>query len=330
MQAGMKKATIITILLLSLLGAERGLAQHYVGVRAGYGSGSVRIFPPTETGMIWGLYSGGISWKYYSRVKYVGAVEADFEFMQRGYKELIKGGFSYLPNDTTTTYHRSINSLMLPLIWQPHFYFFQRTMRVFINLGLTFSYNIDSRYEWHSEWSGLLESKPYPMEITRDNRWGYGLCGGAGMGFLMGRFELMFEGRYYFGYSDILKNRNKYEGNPLRSPLDNINISVGLYWRLGKGGILSAPSDRVAEKLRRKERKQMDAANETLGTEQHAPTSTPEQTQEKKSDEQISSPTGSDQPAKAPASTPTDTEKTNDHGNNKTTKNSPADSERHQ
>ena len=112
----MKKATIITATLFLLLGAGGVRAQHYVGIRAGYGSGSVRIFPPTETGMIWGLYSGGVSWKYYSPVKYVGAVEADLEFMQRGYKELMKGGFPYLPDDTTTTYHRNVNSLVLPLI----------------------------------------------------------------------------------------------------------------------------------------------------------------------------------------------------------------------
>lgn len=324
----MKKATIITATLFLLLGAGGVRAQHYVGIRAGYGSGSVRIFPPTETGMIWGLYSGGVSWKYYSPVKYVGAVEADLEFMQRGYKELMKGGFPYLPDDTTTTYHRTVNSLMLPLIWQPHFYFFKRTMRVFINLGLTFSYNIDSRYEWHSEWSGLLESKPYRMELTRDNRWGYGLCGGAGIGFLLGRLELMFEGRYYFGYSDILKNRNKYEDNPLRSPLDNINISVGLYWRLGKGGILSAPSDRVAEKLRRREKKQMARDEEAARTDRTAPDTG--KTAEGNSGDQIRSQTGPENGQDDPATAPADNEKTNDHGDDETTKDSPADTERHQ
>ena len=54
--------------------------------------------------------------------------------------------------------------------------------------------------------------------------------------------------RYHFGYSDILKNRNKYYSNttdgrenpfyysPLRSPLDNINVCLTIGWRFNKGG----------------------------------------------------------------------------------------------
>ena len=57
---------------------------------------------------------------------------------------------------------------------------------------------------------------------------------------------------YDFGYSDILKNRNKYYSNnidgvekpgenpfmisPLRSPLDNLTVSVKLGFRIGKDG----------------------------------------------------------------------------------------------
>ena len=54
--------------------------------------------------------------------------------------------------------------------------------------------------------------------------------------------------RYYFGYSDILKNRNRYYDNgldgtenpfyytPIRSPLDNLSISVGVAFRIGRAG----------------------------------------------------------------------------------------------
>ena len=57
---------------------------------------------------------------------------------------------------------------------------------------------------------------------------------------------------YDFGFSDILRNRNKYYGNnldcitnpgenpfyytPLRSPLDNLTISVKVGFRIGKEG----------------------------------------------------------------------------------------------
>jgi len=74
------------------------------------------------------------------------------------------------------------------------------------------------------------------------------LAGGGGIAFLIRRFELNFRVRYSFGYSDIVRNRNKYYDNnsdgaenpfwatPLRSPLDNLMISVGLNYRFNKQG----------------------------------------------------------------------------------------------
>lgn len=216
------------------------VAQHYVGVRGGFGAGSFRPYPKEETGMVWGLWSGGVSWKYYSPIKFVGGVEADIEYMQRAYKYELK-------NTPDTTYQRSLTSIMVPLFWQPHAYLFNRHMRVFLNLGLTFSYNFNSHYKYVSRTEGMYENGKYEMQLTRDNRWNYGLCGGFGLGLLFGRWEALIEGRYYFGYADILKNRNKYPYNPLRSPLDNINFSVGLSYRLGKGkGLLIDANMRAA------------------------------------------------------------------------------------
>ena len=54
--------------------------------------------------------------------------------------------------------------------------------------------------------------------------------------------------RYYFGYADILRNRNRYADNgidgsenpfaqtPMRSPLDNLMISVCVNFRFNKEG----------------------------------------------------------------------------------------------
>ncbi|MBQ4279074.1 MAG: PorT family protein [Rikenellaceae bacterium] len=230
-----------SMVALALLAALPAAAQHYIGVRGGYGGGSARFEPKRETFLTWGMYSGGLSWKYYSPEKYVGAVEVDLEMLQQGYAYDLR-------KDGDSSYRRSINSVTLPVIWQPHFYLFRRSMRVFLNLGVTFSYNFNSRYEYVSKMNGVYEEGKYDMELIRDNRWGYGLVGGFGLSVLIGRVEAAFEGRYYFGYADILRNPNKYPGNPQRSPLDKINISMGLYYRLGKGGILAPLSKRAAAK----------------------------------------------------------------------------------
>ncbi|MDE5963452.1 MAG: PorT family protein, partial [Alistipes sp.] len=134
--------------------------------------------------------------------------------------------------------------------WQPHVYLFTHRMRVYLEAAATFSYNLSSTYEnEQARADGLPDWKgTYTFTTPRDNRFGYGLAGGGGIAILIKQFELNFRVRYYFGYSDIVRNRNKYADNatdgpenpfaatPLRSPLDNLNISIGLSYRFNKEG----------------------------------------------------------------------------------------------
>ena len=172
------------------------------------------------------------------------SVGVDLEFLQRG--------FAYAPFASTTEneadyvyYTRKLNSFVVPLVWQPHFYLARRHLRVYLEAALTFSYNFDSSYvndvareNGVEPWRGKYEFK-----TARDNRWGYGLAGGAGLAVLIGRFEVSAGARYYFGYSDILRNRNKYYDNavdgaenpfwytPQRSPMDNLMVRIGVAYR---------------------------------------------------------------------------------------------------
>lgn len=234
-------------------------AQHYVGVRGGYGGGSSRFYPKVDMGTVWGLYNAGVTWKYYSKEKYVGGLEADLLYMQQGYERLSEQySIHNDPADTTGYYRRKVNTIMLPFFWQPHTYMFQRKMRVFLNLGVTFSYVLSQTEETGSKIHGSFGKNDYKMKTTRDNRWGYGLCGGGGVGWAFGKFEVVGEVRYYIGYSDIMKNENKYEGNPLRSPLDGLQGSVAIYYRLGNEGILSKPSKKVEAKMKESEMRQIE------------------------------------------------------------------------
>jgi hypothetical protein len=142
-------------------------------------------------------------------------------------------------------YNRKINTLMLPLVWQPHFYFAKNRVRVFVEAALVLSYNISSTYSYEND---ERPGGKYEMKIPRDNPFGYGLAGGAGFALLFGQVEVGFKARYDFGYSDILKNRNKYYSNstdgyenpfyytPLRSPIDNLSFSLTVGWRFNKRG----------------------------------------------------------------------------------------------
>lgn len=242
------------VIAAALLAAQPLAAQHYIGIKGGYGSMMGRFYPSFESHMIWNRYTAGVAWKYYSEQKIWGGVSAEFEYQQRGYRlfeteTVVSDTTSYLSRT------RTVNSLTVPLIWQPHLYLFNRNVRFFLNLGVTFTYNlgigdkmtvfthnVDPNDKTIVTTSTV--TTPYTMITARDNRFNYGLCGGAGLGLLFGRWEGFFEARYYFGMSDILRKRTKYtfnEQGTIRSELDNLYFNIGVFYRLGKGGIKAPP-----------------------------------------------------------------------------------------
>ncbi|MDR1670937.1 MAG: PorT family protein [Alistipes sp.] len=249
-------------------------AQHYIGVKGGYGAARGRIttvWGKREGAMSWDKYTGGIMWRYYTHQKVVGGLQAELEFQSRGYSayyhvnEFGTETLSSTPIISDTTSYRvktrTVSSLTLPLIVQPHFYLFDRHVRVFASLGVTLSYNLGvgdtftvtdftatrvdddpaaNKYHWEQT-SAQIETGPYKMQTARDVRWNYGALGGLGIGVLFDRWEIFAEGRYYYGMSDIMRNDSKHQFNPermMRSELDNIYITVGVFFRLGKGGIV--------------------------------------------------------------------------------------------
>jgi hypothetical protein len=244
----MKK--ILTILSVMLLMSISASGQHYVGVRGGYGLGFGRFYMKQEQNIVWGLSSGGVAWKYYSTERFVGGIGAEVEFIQRGYDYNVRKLIDREIVVTDTTFRRVVNSVNLPIIWQPHVTMMGNRLRVFLNLGVCVSYNFRDSRAYYSFRGEVYEELAYRRKLVRDNPFGYGLLGGFGFNVAVApRWEVMAEGRYYFSYGDILRNRNKYPGDeihmlirsngavdhPLRSPVDNINISVGVFYRLTEG-----------------------------------------------------------------------------------------------
>ena len=242
-----------------VLFANSAKAQHTFAVTGGAGMATSRLYPAQETRTLWGTGQAGVSWRYYSLPRFVGCVGVDVEWLQ--------SGFSYAPYASIYEdkkdykyYQRNVNTLMVPIVWQPHVYMIKNNLRVYIEAAVTFSYYFSSSFKNYETYTfgalsgqGLqvIEGK-YNMRPERDNRFGYGLAGGVGFDILIKQVEVGVRGRYYFGFSDILKNRNKYYDNgldqqntpgenpfwysPLRSPLDNLAISLRVGFRLGKKG----------------------------------------------------------------------------------------------
>lgn len=225
-------------------GVSTAVAQHTLAVVGGGGMTSGRLYPAQEKRAMWGVMSGGVSWRYYCAPRFVGGVGADLEFIQRG--------FSYSPDayryEDKADYHyysRTYNTISLPIVWQPHAYLFKNHLRVYLEAMLNLELNMSASYV-----NELTDTRGrYEMKNYRDNTFGYGLAGGGGFDVLVGRFEIGFRVRYYFGLSDVMKNRNKYYDNglddtnenpftltPLRSPVDNLMMSFKFGFRFNKGG----------------------------------------------------------------------------------------------
>jgi hypothetical protein len=248
--------TIISsvLVIVAVLSTHHASAQHTLSVTGGTGASYARFYPTEVTKWIWGCESIGLSWRFYSpKPRFVGAIGLDLDYLQRGFS------YAYYDNPETVTdefgnqkiihhyqyYTRRVNSLMLPFVWQPHIYAARNRIRIFAEAAVVFSYNISSSYEYQNN---RFPSNKYEWKIPRDNRFGYGLAGGVGFAVLLGQAEVGLKAKYDFGYSDILKNRNKYYSNdtdgrenpfgyqPLRSPVDNLTFLLSVGWRFDARG----------------------------------------------------------------------------------------------
>ncbi len=239
---------IFLLLAFALLSHAASLqAQHVFSLTGGYGFGSVRLYPSYESQTLYDCYSGGVGWRYYTKDRYWGGFGIDLDVAQRGFSFAPYGYGTYVESDLEY-YTRDITSLMIPIVWQPHIYTPNHKMRIFLEAAASFSCDIYSTYDnqvakdWGREdWEGVYEYK-----LVRDNRFGFGLAFGAGFSVLIKNgWELLLRGRYYFGYSDVVRNYNSYVNNrndgsenpfwstPLRSQLDSFSLNIGISYRFG-------------------------------------------------------------------------------------------------
>ena len=235
--------------LLAIMGTERAMAQHTLTLTGGTGLTTARFYPAEETKWLWGAETFGISWRYYSdKPRFVGAVGVDLEYIERGFNLGYAYTVEYIDDKEIRHYQyytRHVNSVMLPIVWQPHIYAAKNRIRIFIEAAFVLSYNISSHYSYEND---RYPAGEYEWKVPRDNRFGYGLSGGAGFALLFGQVEVGIKAKYNFGYSDLMKNRNKYYSNstdgrenpfyysPLRSPVDNISAMITVGWRFNKRG----------------------------------------------------------------------------------------------
>lgn len=206
---------------------------HYIGIRGGAGGSKVRFYPKRESKLLMPNPTFGVVYKYLGGDRYVGGIEVNVNYVEKGYKTLLRV-------DSDSSLQRKLTAIEIPFMWQPHVWMFKNRGRLFLNAGPYLSYNIKSSNEkLVSKEKGVLKVYYYKLDNLRDNRFEYGLSLGAGYGVtIAGRFELLAEFRYVFGFSDILKNPNKYPAsNAQESPIDQMNVTLGLHYLFNKQAV---------------------------------------------------------------------------------------------
>lgn len=203
------------------------VVDHVFGIRFGYGTGSMRREPARDNQSYpKGLYNFGISYRFdVPEQKYVGTIEIDLQYMEKGFAYATKF-------DGDEVYSRQYSVIELPILWQPYLPLGKKGSRFFLNAGPYLSYTLGGTERSYSKETGeTISQSKYVYSNLRDNRVEYGIVAGAGLVFEVKRFGISVDFRYNIALSDALKGMDKYEGNPFRSPVDQMNLSIGLQYR---------------------------------------------------------------------------------------------------
>ncbi len=213
------------------------LLDHSIGIRAGWGTGTIRREPARDgTKLTNPLWNFGINYRFdVPEQKYVGTILFELQFVQKG--------FAYLMyfDDSGDAYTRTYDMIEFPILWQPYFPISKKNdSRIYLSAGPFVSYSFGARESYYNADSGEIYSEgEYEMDSEEDYFWNYGIAVGLGLNIAINeRFSLQVDGRYTIQLSDMQRGPEYVTGNPFRTPVDHMGVSVGMQYKfaIGTGG----------------------------------------------------------------------------------------------
>ncbi len=205
----MRKFLVIPLLIISLsISSQARLdkPEMYLGASFGETANMVMFSPVVNQSYLLG-YNGGLVFRYIAE-KNVG-MQAELNFSQRGW------------NETDSTYARQLNYIELPFM--THIYIGNKS-RVFLNLGPKISYLISEKVLKTNDSNPTLTQRSTLVQ----NPFDYGLCGGLGFMFRIGKNVIQLDARANYSLSDIFSNdkRDYFDTS------NNVDVAVNLAWLL--------------------------------------------------------------------------------------------------
>ena len=209
----MKLKTIIGATLLAGASAlptyaQIGEQRHNlaVGINGGINLNSVSFTPSVKQKNLMGI-TGGLTARYISE-KYFSMIcgaQVEVNFSQQGWDE-------YYQDYPTLSYTRTMNYVDIPFL--AHLAFGKnRGLQFFIHAGPQIGFLISDSEKISGNWEEVIagganiETEQHGKPI--DNKFDYGITGGAGVELRTKAGNFLVEGRYYYALSDFYSSSKK-------------------------------------------------------------------------------------------------------------------------
>ncbi len=203
------KSLIVLLLCLCVeLNAQDRLInpEVYVGIDFGVTESKIMFNPSVNQSMLMG-YNGGIVFRYIAEKN--AGIQAELNYSQRGWVE------------SNGLYSKQLNYIELPFMTH---IFMGKTNRFFINIGPKISYLLSEKVLLNQTTSATAIQQTLAIQ----NRFDYGLCGGFGLLFGIGKSVFQLDTRVNYSLNDVYSNKKTdYFSNS-----NNFNVSVNFAYFL--------------------------------------------------------------------------------------------------
>ncbi|ADV44108.1 porin family protein [Bacteroides helcogenes] len=201
-------ATLLTCACTLPAHAQIGEQRHNfaVGVNGGINLNSLSFSPTVKQKNLMGI-NGGVTARYISE-KYFSMIcgaQIEVNFSQHGWDE-------FYQDYPTLSYTRTMNYVEIPFL--AHLAFGKdKGMQFFIHAGPQIGFLFSDSEKMSGDWAGTLSTgariEAEQHEKPIDNKFDYGITGGAGLEIRTKAGNFLVEGRYYYGLSDIFNSSKK-------------------------------------------------------------------------------------------------------------------------
>jgi len=199
----------------------------HIGGHAGISMSQQSFNPSIEQKFKQGITMGVAA--MWAEERHVG-IRAELNFTQRGWKE----DFTETPQ---FSYSHTLTYIEMPIM--THIFFGGRKVKGFFNLGPQLCYMIGDKTDANFDTGSISLIPDFPvqnrtveqMSMPVTTRFDYGICGGAGIEFIIKRkHSITLEGRYYYGLGNIFPSSKKDYFNASRG--NAITVTLGYMFRL--------------------------------------------------------------------------------------------------